>query len=77
MRVLYDILLRLTLRSVAFNTTVVDFFEDNACQKATFTVTTDTNAYDGQCGGLNGVSSIDISMLAPGCSGTEPLAFSE
>ena len=77
MRLFHEILLRLNLRSVASNTTIIDFFEDDACQNAAFKVETDTNSYNGQCGGLSGINSVNVTMLAPDCTGKKPLNLSE
>jgi len=75
LRFLSDVLLKLQLRSiiVAPVTVSLEFFTDNVCQNASVTMRTNTNVFLGRRGDINGVNSINASMLDRGCMGIKHL----
>lgn len=52
-------------------TTSVHFYTDNECQNLSVIVQTDTNAWNGDCGQVQGIQSVNPSMVDFGCAGNK------
>ena len=55
-------------------TSTIGFYADGGCQNEKFTVQTDTQAGNGDCGEVVGINSIKTDALDRGCSCKEHLA---